>query len=583
MSARLIVAVVTAVAAMAPLAPASAADQPKRIQLPPSSPVVPQIFQVHDLDALPEHFTITARQAIAIANRDSRIRGVLAKHPAAEPLAHLSALRLAPGSFYHWDIQYRLRGKPIAEAEVGPTGVLYEVTTGIDVGWPLLKGYPGVLGRALNRPYIWLPLCLLFLLPFFDLRRPFRLLHLDLLVLLAFGVSQFYFNRGRPDISVPLVYPVLAYVAVRLLAIALRPRQRTGSLVPHLPTWALGGLLALLVAARIAFGIAGSGTFDISYAGVVGADRITHGEELYTENEFHPDTYGPVNYLAYVPFEAVFPYKPGDQKLTAAIAATLTFDLLVIIGLFVLGRRMIPGAAGTRLGLAFAVGWAAFPYTTLLIASNTNDALVPLFVIWALVGLSSPIARGAALSLGTMAKFAPALLLPAFARSLGPMRLRAVLLYSAVMIAVAALVLVPVLPDGGLREFWNTTLGFQLGRTSPLSLWQREPSLQWLQTVLKAALAAVAIAAAFVPRRRTVGQVAAISGALLAGSQLIANYWIYFYAAWLVPFVVIAAAVEYRTGQASATSSFVKPVRMSQPSSVTATRSSMRTPRLPGR
>ena len=45
----------------------------------------------------------------------------------------------------------------------------------------------GAFGRKLNAPYVWIPLCLLFVAPFFDL-RPFRLLHLDLLVMLAFGV-----------------------------------------------------------------------------------------------------------------------------------------------------------------------------------------------------------------------------------------------------------------------------------------------------------------------------------------------------------------------------------------------------------
>ena len=45
----------------------------------------------------------------------------------------------------------------------------------------------GRFGRKLNAPWVWLPLCVLFLAPFVDRRRPFRLLHLDLLVLLAFG------------------------------------------------------------------------------------------------------------------------------------------------------------------------------------------------------------------------------------------------------------------------------------------------------------------------------------------------------------------------------------------------------------
>ena len=49
----------------------------------------------------------------------------------------------------------------------------------------MARGYEGAFGRKLNAPYVWIPLCLLFLLPFVDPRRPFRLLHLDLLVLLG--------------------------------------------------------------------------------------------------------------------------------------------------------------------------------------------------------------------------------------------------------------------------------------------------------------------------------------------------------------------------------------------------------------
>ncbi len=46
----------------------------------------------------------------------------------------------------------------------------------------MARGYRGAFGRKLNAPYVWIPLCLLFLAPFIDPRRPFRLLHLDLLV-----------------------------------------------------------------------------------------------------------------------------------------------------------------------------------------------------------------------------------------------------------------------------------------------------------------------------------------------------------------------------------------------------------------
>ena len=54
-----------------------------------------------------------------------------------------------------------------------------------------------------------------------------------------------------------------------------------------------------------------SNVIDVGYAGVIGADRIADGTRLYgtfpKDNE-HGDTYGPVNYVAYVPFEQIWPW-----------------------------------------------------------------------------------------------------------------------------------------------------------------------------------------------------------------------------------------------------------------------------------
>ena len=91
----------------------------------------------------------------------------------------------------------------------------------------MARGYPGAFGRKLNAPYVWIPLCLLFLIPFVDFRRPLRLLHLDLLVLLGFGASHVFFNRGEIGVSVPLVYPVLLYLLVRI-ALGGLPSARAG-------------------------------------------------------------------------------------------------------------------------------------------------------------------------------------------------------------------------------------------------------------------------------------------------------------------------------------------------------------------
>ena len=152
----------------------------------------------------------------------------------------------------------------------------------------------------------------------------------------------------------PLVYPLLAYLAVRMLMAGFRPRERSERLVPRLPVrWMAIGLV-LLVAFRVGLNLADSNVVDVGYASVVGADRIAHGEELYVANDVHGDTYGPVNYVAYVPFELAFPWDGTWDSVPAAHAAAITFDLLTIVGLMLLGTTLRPGRGGRHLGLALA-------------------------------------------------------------------------------------------------------------------------------------------------------------------------------------------------------------------------------------
>ena len=556
--------------------------------LPAPDQLTPQIYRPFSRTAPPPGFRLSAADAERIASRTPAVENLRAEHPGLRAVTYLSPLRLPEGTFWHWDVIYsNPQGDQIVEVELHPIdGRILQVTKAPDIGWPLLLGLPGVLGGKLNAPYIWLPLCLVFLLPFFDPRRPFRVLHLDLVMLLGFGISQWFFTRGEPGVSVPLVYPFLAYAVGRALFAALSPRRRAGPLVPWASTRLLACGLIVLLALRIAFGLADSNTFDISTAGVVGADRIEHGLPLYQDNQAHGDTYGPVNYLMYVPFELAKPYQPGTTGGDAARPATLFFDLLVALGLFVLGRRLRHGPAGTRMGVALAYAWAAFPYSALVIASNTNDALVPLFAIWALVVVASAPARGMLAGLGSMAKFAPAAAAPALIAGRERLTLRAALIAGGAWALVCAALILLFLPDGGLREFWNTTIGFQLDRTSPLSLWVRASELDFLRPVFTALALVLIVGAAFVPRRRRTGQLAALCAAALAAVQIPSNYWLYFYVIWFAPLLFVALFGEYRAlgpGQDSATSSFGKAVRMSQPESVTATRSSMRTPSLPGR
>jgi hypothetical protein len=348
----LLVAVLTSIAAMAAApgyaaAPAQgsvapAASVAPRASLPVVDPLTPRLYLPFSQKLAPPGFRLNAIQARQVAARTPEVRRARARYPAMTSVALLSPLQTRQGVFWHWDIYYVAEGKDVLEVEVHPSGAILQVTEPPDIGWPLLLGFPGVLGGKLNAPWIWLPLCLIFFFSFFDPRRPFRLLHLDLLMLLGFGASQFFFTAGKPDLSVPLVYPFLIYAVVRAASAGFRPARRSGPLMPLMTTRVLIFGVALFFALRIAFGITSSDTFDISTAGVIGADRIEHGLPLYVDNDAHGDTYGPVNYLMYVPWELVFPFKPPAGS--AARAATLSFDALTILGLFLLGRAF--GAGG---------------------------------------------------------------------------------------------------------------------------------------------------------------------------------------------------------------------------------------------
>ncbi len=442
------------------------------------------------------------------------------------------------------------------------SGEVVEEWTGSQVETKLARGYEGAVSGDLNEWWFWLPLSVAFLAPFVDPRRPYRLLHLDLLALLGFSVSLFFFNKGEIDLSVPLVYPVLAYVFIRMLMEGFRPSERRDRLLPVLSrNWLVAGIVAL-VGVHVAFVVAGGKVIDVGLAGVVGADRITHGEDLYSPDfseglpssgDVRGDTYGPVNYLAYIPFEQAFPWSGRWDDVPAARAAALGFDLLTAVALFALGsrlRRRSEGVSrreeGRTLGLALAFAWLAYPFTLYTLGSSFNDSLVALLVVCCLLVVSSPPARGAVAALAGLTKFGPLALAPLLAAGTGQRRPRPLLLFALAFVAVAALVTVPLLPDGGFRELYDRSLGYQASRGSPFSIWGQAPSLDPLQTVTKVLAAGFALALFFLPRRRNPVQLAALAAATLIAIQVSSNHWFYPYAVWFAPLVLIAVFAAQR-------------------------------------
>jgi hypothetical protein len=493
------------------------------------------------LPPTPADFSISAEEAVEIANDHPKVAEQLERYGDLSTAVQVNDDNV-------WQVGYKHGDEEVVQVKVDPgTGAVIEAWTGYQVAWPMARGYEGQFGHILNAPYVWFPLALIFLIGLFDFRRPWRIAHVDLVVLLLFGVSHLFFNRGEIGVSVPLAYPVLAYLLARMLWLGFRGGD---SLRPSLPVTWIGLAAVVLIAFRVTINIADSGVIDVGYAGAVGADKITHGEVLYGESAFPDDnrfgdTYGPANYLAYVPFELALPWSGEWDELASSHAAAIAFDLATVLGLAVFAMRLRPGRPGRDLAAILAFAWVAYPYTTFALQSNSNDSLVAALIVWSLALFAKPIARGAMLALAVMTKFAPLALVPLYATGFAGLRsprsgLRPILAFGAAFAGVVALLLAWPAIDPGLGTFVDRTVVSQLDRTSPFSIWGQVDGIEWLQKGVLIATALFAALLAFLPRARDIAQVAALTAAVLIALQLSVDHWFYLYIPWFFGALLIA-------------------------------------------
>jgi hypothetical protein len=212
--------------------------------------------------------------------------------------------------------------------------------------------------------------------------------------------------------------------------------------------------------------------------------------------------------------------------------------------------------------------------------------IVAAFLAWGLALFTYPTARGFFLGMAAFAKFSPLILIPLWIRAdrrrsgereldpdewlfdaqlAPPVRASRrrrlldavrpgpgsgrVLLGGVLALLVAFLPLVALDGIGGLTTFWDRTFGWQLDRPSPFSIWDWGsypgfPDLAIEQKALKGALVLLAIALWFLPRRLDIVRVAALSGALLVGFQILLTHWHYLYVPWWIPFLALGLFAE---------------------------------------
>jgi hypothetical protein len=467
------------------------------------------------------------------------------------------------------------------------SGAITEAWTGPQVAWKMARGYKGAFGGAkINSAPLWLGFCALFLLGLVDWRRPLSVRNADLVVLLSFSVSLWFFNHGDVFTAMSLAYPPLVWLLLRCVWIARSDRPARGGAV--WPVWALAAATVFIAGFRVGLNVRASNVIDVGYSGVIGADRIAHGQSPYghfpvedsrptcgpadSEGEVRDriqtngrcenanplgDTYGPVSYLAYLPGYAIFGWSGEWDSLPAVHLTSILFDLLAIVGLALVGRRF----GGPRLAAALAFAWVAWPFTQYASSSNTNDSIAPALLIWGFLALTTPAARGAAVALSGWTKFASLLLLPLWLGYPDARRGRslAILGFALTTALVFFVLFLEPSPWHAARVFYDRTIHFQIGRDSPFSLWdwgqyhaKGLPDLHLVQRVLEVLLVVGALALAWVPRRRSPLRMAALTAAVLVGFELVLTHWFYLYLPWFFPFVALALVAPLPGGEPEA-------------------------------
>jgi hypothetical protein len=520
----------------------------------------------------PDASHLTKKRALALFSRDPKVADWLARYPVEGRVD--DETYDAKTSSWTVKIWWGKAGE-IAEGKVDDaSGVVTEAWTGPQVAWKMARGYKGAFGGAkINSPWVWGAFCLVFLLGLADFRRPLSLRNLDLLVLLSPTASLWFFNHGNVFTAVPLFYPALVWVVARGIWIGASGRG-SGSRTLW-PAWVLLAAAVFLSGFRIGLNVQASNVIDVGYSGVIGAERIAHArapwgnfpveddlkacgpadasgeirERIQSNGRCESanpqgDTYGPVAYESYIPGYLFFGWKGKWDSLPAAHFTSIAFDLLCMLGLWFVGRRF----GGMQLAAALAFAWVAYPFTQYASSSNTNDALMPCFLIWGFWLASSPAGRGVLGALSGWTKFASLVVAPLWL-TYPDRRLsrRFVAGFLVATLAVFSVVLFEPSPLHELRVFFDRTVRWQVARDAPWSLWDWKqyqarglPDLHLVQRLLQGLLVAGAIAAAFFPRRKSPLQLAALTAALLAGFELVQTYWLYTYIPWFYGFAAIA-------------------------------------------
>ena len=171
---------------------------------------------------------LTQARAQAIFLADPKVRNWLKRYPTKNRIVNAEFDQ----TYRYWTVNvwWGAAGEIATGRVDDATQTVTEAWTGPQVAWKMARGYKGAFGGdKINSNRVWLGFCVVFLLGLVDWRRPLSVRTLDLLALLSFTASLWFFNRGNVFTSAPLAYPPLVYLIGRGLWIGITGRATRGS------------------------------------------------------------------------------------------------------------------------------------------------------------------------------------------------------------------------------------------------------------------------------------------------------------------------------------------------------------------
>ena len=239
------------------------------------------------------------------------------------------------------------------------------------------------------------------------------------------------------------------------------------------------------------------------------------------------------------------------DNLPAAHAAAITFDLLTMLGLFVLGWTI----RGPTTGVVLAYLWAAYPFTSFVLMSNSNDALVALLIVVCAAG--DPLggrAGGARRVRGADEVRAAGARAAADARhrSLADPSAASVILYA--FAYVFAIVGRDAAGDRLRRlalRSGSDAIAYQANRPAPFSIWGLwggyKQGLHLPEHIVLGAAVALGLRLAVLCRAASARWCRSRRSARRSSSrlQMGITYWFYLYIIWFFPLVVIALVLAH--------------------------------------